>query len=86
MYDNQVNCLATKIEAIKCLSNNNSVLWKKVIPTLQTKRSNNKTIEIMEQNRLSIEKNKSKATIIEMLVEGSINCATIKNQQKIWNS
>ena len=85
MYDNQVNCLATKIEAIKCLSNNNSVLWKKVIPTLQTKRSN-KTIEIMEQNRLSIEKNKSKATIIEMLVEGSINCATIKNQQKIWNS
>ena len=37
----------------------------------------------MEQNRLSIEKNKSKATIIEMLVEGSINCATIKNQQKI---
>ena len=85
MYDNQVNCLATKIEAIKCLSNNNSVLWKKVIPTLQTKRSN-KTIEIMEQNRLSIEKNKSKATIIEMLVEGSINWATIKNQQKIWNS
>ena len=85
MYDNQVNCLATKIEAIKSLSNNNSVLWKKVIPTLQTKRSN-KTIEIMEQNRLSIEKNKSKATIIEMLVEGSINWATIKNQQKIWNS
>ena len=85
MYDNQVNCLANKIEAIKCLPNNNSVLWKKVIPTLQTKRSN-KTIEIMEQNRLSIEKNKSKATIIEMLVEGSINCATIKNQQKIWNS
>ena len=37
----------------------------------------------MEQNRLSIEKNKSKATIIEMLVEGSINWATIKNQQKI---
>ena len=37
----------------------------------------------MEQNRLSIEKNKSKATIIEMLVESSINCATIKNQQKI---
>ena len=85
MCDNQVNCLTTKIEAIKCLSNNNSVLWKKVIPTLQTKRSN-KTIEIMEQNKLSIEKNKSKATIIEMLVEGSINCATIKNQQKIWNS
>ena len=85
MYDNQVNCLATKIEAIKSLSNNNSVFWKKVIPTLQTKRSN-KTIEIMEQNRLSIEKNKSKATIIEMLVEGSINWATIKNQQKIWNS
>ena len=46
------------------------MLLKKTLPTLQTNRSNKEIIKFLqEQNKLLIEENKSKTTIIEMLVE-----------------
>ena len=59
------------------------MLFKKALLTFQTNR-NNKTITklidlLQEQNKVLIEENKSKTTVIEMLVESQNK---LRNDQK----
>ena len=61
-----------KQDLLKCLSKNNSVIEKSSADiSNQSEQQNNKEIIelLQEQNKLLIEENKSKTTIIEMLVE-----------------
>ena len=73
MCENQVYGRTTKIEAIKMFIKEQFYLTKNSIAdiTNQSEQENNKEIVelLQEQNKLLIEENKSKPTIIEMLVE-----------------
>ena len=61
-----------KWKLLKCLSKNNSLIKKSFanISNHSEQQNNKEIIELLqEQNKLLIEENKSKTTIIEMLVE-----------------
>ena len=76
MCDNQVYGLSIEIEAITMFIKENSMLLKKSITdiTNQSEQQNNKEMIklLQKQNKLLIEENKSKTTILEILV-GSQN-------------
>ena len=73
MCDNQVYDLITETEAIKMFIKELFYATKKSIVDISNhseQQNNKEIIEILqEQNKLLIEENKSKTTIIEMLVE-----------------
>ena len=73
MCDNQVYDLTTEIEAIKMFIKEQFYVIKKSIADISNhseQQNNKEIIELLqEQNKLLIEENKSKTTIIEMLVE-----------------
>ena len=73
MCDNQVYVLTTEIEAIKMFIKEQFYVIKKRIADISNhseQQNNKEIIELLqEQNKLLIEENKSKTTIIEMLVE-----------------
>ena len=83
MCDNQVYDLTTEIEAIKMFTKEQFYVIKKSIADIsnQSEQQNNKEIIelLQEQNKLLIEENKSKTTIIEMLVESQNK---LRNDQK----
>ena len=73
MCDNQVYDLTTEIEAIKMFIKEQFYVIKKSIADISNhpeQQNNKEIIELLqEQNKLLIEENKSKTTIIEMLVK-----------------
>ena len=73
MCDNQVFDLTTEIEAIKMFIKKQFYVIKKSIANISNQSEQQKNKEIIElpqeQNWILIEKNNSKTTIIEMLVE-----------------
>ena len=72
MCDNQVYDLITETEPIKMFIKEQLYVIKKSISDIsnQSEQQNKEVIELLqEQNKILIEENKSKTTIIELLVE-----------------
>ena len=87
MCDNQVYDLTTEIEAIKMFIKEQFYVVKKSIADISNhseQQSNKEIIELLqEQNKHLIKENKSKTTIIEMLVESqSKSCNDQKPTKK----
>ena len=84
--EKKVYDLTTEIKAIKMFIKDQFYVIKKSIADFSNQpeqQSNKEIIELLqEQNKLLIEENKSKTTIIECLLKVKVNRATIKSQQK----